>query len=87
VWATVVFALLHGGPGRDFRLWTVFAALAGTGLAALVVWREGLLAAVVAHVAFNAAGLSRLSKLAREAEDAPGKGADSALERESDGDG
>jgi membrane protease YdiL (CAAX protease family) len=65
VWATAVFALLHGGPGRDYRVWTVFAAIAGAALAALVVWRGNLLAAMVAHGAFNAAGLWRLAELAR----------------------
>lgn len=68
VWATVIFALLHGGPGRDYRLWTVFAALAGAALAAVVVWRGNLLAAVVAHAAFNAFGLWRLAALTGERE-------------------
>jgi membrane protease YdiL (CAAX protease family) len=68
VWATVIFALLHGGPGRDYRLWTVFAALAGAALAALVAWRGNLLAAVVAHTAFNAFGLWRLATLPGDGE-------------------
>jgi membrane protease YdiL (CAAX protease family) len=66
VWATLIFALLHGGPGREYRVWTIFAALAGAALAVLVVWRGNLGSAVVAHVAFNAAGLWRLARLARE---------------------
>jgi membrane protease YdiL (CAAX protease family) len=65
VWATVIFALLHGGPGRDYRVWTGFAALAGAALAALVAWRGNLLAAIVAHSAFNAVGLRRLADLGR----------------------
>lgn len=62
--ATLVFALLHLGPGRQYRLWTLFALVAGTGLGALVLWRGNLLAAIVAHVTVNVVGLSRLRKLA-----------------------
>jgi len=53
-WASAVFALLHTGPGRAFRVWTVLAAAAGLALGGLVIWRRDLLAAVVAHAAFNA---------------------------------
>jgi membrane protease YdiL (CAAX protease family) len=88
VWATVIFALLHGGPGRDYRVWTVFAALAGAGMAAMVVWRSNLLAAIVAHVAFNAAGLWRLARLARTGNVGPGTSAGGvALAQDGDGDG
>ena len=66
VWSTVIFALLHGGPGRDYRVWTVFAALAGAALAALVHWRGNLGPAIVCHVAFNAVSLWRLARLARD---------------------
>jgi hypothetical protein len=65
-WATLIFALLHSGPGRAFRVWTVLAAGAGLALGALVLWRGDLLAAIVAHAAFNAVGLVRLSRLAAE---------------------
>lgn len=60
--ATVLFTLLHIGPGRAFRLWTAFAAIAGLTFAALVVWRESLLAAIVAHVVVNAVNLRRLTR-------------------------
>ena len=36
--ATGLFALLHMGPGREFRLWTVFALVAGALLGGLMVW-------------------------------------------------
>jgi membrane protease YdiL (CAAX protease family) len=65
-WATAIFAALHTGPGHSFRVWTLLAAAAGFGLGALVIWRQQLLAAIVAHAAFNAVGLVRLSRLARE---------------------
>jgi hypothetical protein len=66
LWATAIFAVLHGGPGRDYRVWTLFAAFSGAALAALVSWRGNLMAAMVAHAAYNAAGLWRLARLARE---------------------
>jgi hypothetical protein len=74
VWATAIFAVLHSGPGRDYRAWTLFAAVSGTVLAALVWWRGNLLAAMVAHAAYNAAGLWRLARLARDHAAAPGEG-------------
>ena len=60
--ATVLFALLHTGPGPVFRLWTLFAALAGLVLAALMVWRGNLLAPVIAHGLLNGINLVRLVK-------------------------
>lgn len=62
--ATVVFALLHTGPGREFRLWTGFALVAGGALAALTAWRGVLLPAMLAHALVNAVGLVRLARLA-----------------------
>lgn len=61
--ATVLFALLHAGPGATFRIWTVFAAIAGLTLAGLMIWRGNLLAPVVAHVMVNGINLDRLSRL------------------------
>lgn len=64
--ASILFALLHMGPGREFRLWTVFALVAGLGLGALMLWRGNLLAPAVAHVSINLVGLSRLPKASPE---------------------
>lgn len=61
--ATVLFGLLHIGPGRDYRLWTVFALAAGAALGGLALWRGNLLAPVVAHVSVNLVGLVRLKKV------------------------
>ncbi len=58
--ATLLFALLHVGPGAAFRSWTVFAALAGLLFAGLMLWRGNLLAPVVAHALVNAINLGRL---------------------------
>lgn len=58
--AVLLFALLHGGPGRPFRLWSVFAVGAGLLFAGLTLWRGNLLAAVVAHALVNAVNLREL---------------------------
>jgi membrane protease YdiL (CAAX protease family) len=58
--ATVLFTLLHTGPGRTYRAWTAFAGVAGLALAGLMLWRGNLLAPVVAHVVVNAVNLDRL---------------------------
>ncbi len=59
--ATILFALLHTGSGRHFRLWTVFAALAGALFGGLMVWRGNLLAPVLGHVLVNGVNLRRLA--------------------------
>lgn len=64
--ATVLFALLHTGPGRPFLLWTAFALVAGAAFGALALHRGNLLAPVTAHVTVNAVNLVRLTR--REAE-------------------
>jgi len=61
--ATLLFALLHAGPGTAYRIWTVFAAIAGLTLAGLMLWRGNLMAPVVAHVLVNGVNLDRLSRL------------------------
>jgi hypothetical protein len=55
--ATLLFALLHSGPGKAFRLWTLFAVVAGLLFAGLTLWRGNLLPAIVGHVAVNAVNL------------------------------
>lgn len=60
--ATVLFALLHTGPGRTYRIWTVFAGVAGLVLAGLMIWRNNLLAPVVAHALVNGYNLGKLTR-------------------------
>ena len=60
--AAVLFALLHFGPGRAFRVWGLFALVAGLGLGALVAERETLGAAIVAHALVNGVNLARLAR-------------------------
>lgn len=59
--ATVLFALLHTGPGPAFRLWTLFALLAGLLFGGLMELRGNLLGPVVAHFLVNAVNLGRLA--------------------------
>lgn len=61
VWATVLFAVLHTGPGRAFGLWTLFAAVAGGLFGGLMAWRGNLLGPIVAHFLVNALNLGRLA--------------------------
>ena len=72
--ATLAFAVLHSGPGRAFRLWTIFAGLAGLLFAGLMVWRGNLLAPIVGHFLVNAINLRRLSRLSRLASPAGDSG-------------
>ena len=59
--ATVLFALLHTGPSPAFRLWTLFALIAGALFGGLMVWRGNLLAPVTAHFVVNAVNLQRVA--------------------------
>jgi membrane protease YdiL (CAAX protease family) len=58
--ASLLFALLHSGPGRELRLWTLFALCAGLLFGALMLWRGNLLAPALAHFVVNAVNLYRL---------------------------
>lgn len=62
--ATVLFGLLHSGPGKAFRLWTAFALLAGLVLGGLMAWRGHLLGPFVGHFLVNAVNLRRLASRA-----------------------
>lgn len=60
--ASLLFALLHTGPGAGFRLWTLFAGIAGLLLGGLLLWRGNLLAPMLAHFLVNAINLRRLAR-------------------------
>ena len=68
--ATLVFTLLHAGPGSSYRIWTAFALVAGLLFAGLMAWRGNITSTVVAHALVNAVNLQRLSRL----EAVPGEG-------------
>jgi membrane protease YdiL (CAAX protease family) len=65
--ASLLFALLHSGPGPSFRLWALFAGIAGALFGALMAWRGNLLAPVVAHAVVNAVNLVHLAGRGRSA--------------------
>lgn len=71
IWATLIFTLLHSGPGRVFRIWTAFALVAGLLFAALVEYRGNLLAATVAHVLVNWINLHGLTRMKAEPDPSP----------------
>ena len=60
--ATLLFAVLHSGPGRAFLLWTLFAAGAGLVFGLLAQELGSLLPPIVAHVVVNAVNLTRLAR-------------------------
>jgi uncharacterized protein len=60
LWTAGLFAILHTGSGRAFRLWTLFAFVAGVALGLLIHYRGNLLAPVVAHVTVNWINLVRM---------------------------
>lgn len=62
--AAALFGLLHSGPGRAFRLWTLFAFLAGIVFGLLMQWRGNLLAPILGHALVNAVNLQRLARRA-----------------------
>lgn len=64
LWSTLLFALLHCGPGRLFLLWTLMAGAAGALFAWLALDGSGLLALALAHAGLNAVNLRRLSRIA-----------------------
>lgn len=66
--ASAFFALLHTGPGKAFRFWTLFAAVAGLALGGLMVWRGNLLAPITAHFLVNAINLRGLQGLSPKPE-------------------
>lgn len=71
--ATVLFALLHTGPGPALRFWSVFALLAGLLFAGLLVWRGNLLAPITAHILVNGIGLWRMTAQVEGKGEAPAR--------------
>ncbi len=70
--AAVLFALMHAGPGRGFRIWTLFALAGGLALGALVALRGPLGGAIVAHLMVNGVNLVRLARGAPQSSGPPG---------------
>lgn len=72
--ASILFALLHSGPGRAFRFWTLFAGIAGALFGGLMAWRGNLLAPIVGHMLVNAVNLRRLAGPAGDSARLPRRG-------------
>ena len=60
-WATLIFTLVHFGPGRAYRSWTLFALIAACAFGSLTLYRGNILPAILAHVVVNAINLRRLA--------------------------
>ena len=58
--ATIVFALVHVGPSRDYLWWTASAFVFGLGLGFLYEVHGGLLGPIVMHFVINAINISLL---------------------------
>lgn len=61
LFATVLFAVVHSGPGREFRWWSLFALIAGGVMGAWVLLRGNLTAAILTHWTVNTIQLARIA--------------------------
>lgn len=62
-WLTAaLFGLVHGGSAKKFRLWAIFAALAGLLLGWLTLLTENLLAPILCHLTVNYFNLHALTR-------------------------
>lgn len=62
--AALAFGLLHTGPGKAFRVWTLFALFAGAVLGLMMMYRGNLLGPILGHILVNAVNLRRLASQA-----------------------
>ena len=61
-WLTAfIFGIVHGGTAKKFRLWAVFATLAGLLLGWLALFTENLLAPILCHFTVNYFNLHALA--------------------------
>lgn len=70
LFATVLFAVVHSGPGREFRWWSLFALIAGGIMGTWVLLRGNLTAAIFMHWTVNTIQLARIARSSEE----PGDG-------------
>ena len=69
---STIFAVLHTGRGRAFRLWTLFGVAGGLVFGGLVLWRGNLVSAILAHFFVNAVNLIRLASRSVDSGRLPG---------------
>ena len=60
--AALLFALLHAGPGKSFRIWTLFALAGGLLFGGWVAARGALGGAILGHMLVNGVNLVRLTR-------------------------
>ncbi|HSM13227.1 MAG TPA: CPBP family intramembrane glutamic endopeptidase, partial [Thermoanaerobaculia bacterium] len=58
--SALLFGLLHLGPGKHYRWWTLWSLAGGLGLGLMVDQRGSLGAAILAHLIVNGVQLQRL---------------------------
>ena len=71
--SSILFALLHAGPGKVFRIWAFFAFFAALLFAGATLYRGNLAAAILAHVLTNGIQLHRLHQQRVEGSSHPGE--------------
>lgn len=60
--ASLLFGLVHVGPGKRFLPWTIFAIVAGFAFGSLVHFGYGLLPAMLSHGLINFLNLRRIGE-------------------------
>lgn len=60
---SLIFGLIHTGPNRHFRAWTLSAIVMGFALGAIVLVTENLYGAILAHFLINFINLQQIGKL------------------------
>ena len=63
VFASVLFGLMHTGPGKKYIPWTVFALVMGFVLGGIYEWRDNLIVPIVIHFIVNFGNLYFAMKL------------------------
>ncbi len=61
--ASVLFGLLHSGPGKKFLPWTIFALVMGALLGGVYEWRQNLMVPIVIHFVANFVNLILMQRL------------------------
>jgi len=61
--ATIMFGLMHSGPGKKYLPWTAFAIVTGGFLGWTYHWRENLIVPIIAHFVVNFVNLTLLQKI------------------------
>ena len=66
LWATFIFAFLHGGFRGTLRIWSFFALLAGFVFGGMMEYTSSVVAPIVAHVTVNGINLAAMNRLELE---------------------